>query len=539
VLTYHNDPARDGVNPNEIALTVAKITNTHTNRQFGRLFTTANLDGDVYAQPLFMHNVTINNVANKNAVFIATENDSLYVFDADSTVGSVPTPLWQKPLLVTGETAVPDSALPLGCTNLNPQVGITGTPVIDVSKGVLYVVTKTEKTIDGTFHQWLNARNLNDGAARFGSRIEIVASGFDPLVQNQRGGLALGPNGHVYITWASHCDGGTYHGWVMEYMVNSSNQLQQVHIFDDTPNGSKGGIWQAGGAPALDAAGNLFLATGNGTFDAPLSPPAADPGPDYGVTVLKLASSLTVSDAFTPQDVNVLNNPQKDLDLGSGGVVLINTTTPPEITSAGKDQHIYVMKQTQLGGFQGALDSCLTVGSPTCNPNIVQDIYPALAQRCTGTETGNRATPAFFNNMLYIAGSEDGLRAFVLNTSTGTFNATPALVSQHTFCYPGATPSISANGTSNGIVWLLDTTKYGNPPSKTAGPTVLYAYDASATSQSLAATYSSSSSASDQAPNAVKFVAPTVANGKVFVVGEGTVSGSGSLALYGLCPCAP
>ena len=534
VLTYHNDSARDGVNPNETILNVANINNT-SSRSFGRLFTTTNVDGQVYAQPLFMHNVTINSVANKDAVFVATENDSVYVFDADSTVGSNPTPLWHTSLLVTNEAAVPDSALPGKCKNITPQVGVTGTPVIDASKGVLYVVSKLQQTVNGstTYHQWLNAVNLNDGHARFGGRVEITATNFNPLVQNQRAGLALGPNGHIYISWASHCDseptGGFYHGWVMEYMVNSSNMLQRVNVFNDTAgsSGRDGGIWQAGGAPAIDGGGNLFLATGNGTFDVPPAPyPARDLGPDYGVSVLKLSSSLAVLDAFTPQDEHFINLKSNDLDLGSGGVVLINTTSPPEITSAGKDQHIYVMNQTNLGGFAGVNDNCLTM---VCNTNIIQDMYPALLQSgCTGTELGNRATPAFFNNVLYSAGSEDSLRAFTLNTSTGAFNTTPAMTSQHVFCYPGASPSVSASGTSNGIVWVLDTTAFGHP-----GPAVLLAYDATASGTGVAATYASSTNTSDQAPNAVKFAPPTVANGKVFV------SGSGALAVYGLCPCAP
>jgi hypothetical protein len=535
VLTYHNNNMRDGVNPNELILTPSNIVNTKTRRQFGRLFTTVNLDGEIYAQPLFMYNVTINGVAHRNAVFVATEGDSVYAFDAASETGSTPDPLWQKLLLHQDEVPVPDSDLPRACTNINPRVGVTGTPVMDVSKGVLYLVSKTKNTKDGSFHQWLNAVNVANGLPRYGGRVEITSPGFDPLAQNQRAGLALGPNGHVYIAWASHCDGGSYHGWVMEYMVNSMNALQQVNVFNETPQGSAGGIWQAGGAPALDASGNLFLSTGNGTFDAPAIVPGQDPGPDYGSSVLKLSSALAVGDAFTPQDEKVINNKQNDLDLGSGGVVLINTTNPPELVAAGKDQHIYVMNQTNLGGFEGYNDDCISM---RCNANILQDLPNVLQRLCPGGDPGNWATPAFFDNKLYVVGSEDKLRAFSLNTATGKFEETPVLVSGRTFCYPGATPSISANGTSYGIVWVLDSTKYGNPPTKTAGPAVLYAYDAEATGMNASALFASNRNVSDQAPNAVKFVPPTIGNGKVFVAGGGSTSGTGTLAVYGLCPCA-
>ena len=534
VLTYHNDGNRDGVNPNEAILSPSNIVNSKCCRQFGRLFTTADLDGEIYAQPLFMHNLTINGVS-RNAVFVATEGDSVYAFDANSAVGRIPRPLWQRLLLHQDEVPVPDSDLPRACTNINPRVGITGTPVIDATKGVLYVVSKTKNTKDGSFHQWLNAVNVANGLPSYGDRVEITSPGFDPLTQNQRAGLALGPNGHIYIAWASHCDGGNYHGWVMEYMVNSMNELQQVNVFNETPQGSAGGIWQGGGAPALDASGNLFLATGNGTFDAPAIVPGPDPGPDYGSSVLKLSSALAVRDAFTPQDENVINNKQDDLDLGSGGVVLINTTNPPELVAAGKDQHIYVMNQTDLGGFEGYEDGCLSM---RCNANILQDIPNALQRLCAAVFPGNWATPAFLNGNLYVVGSEDKLRAFSLNAATGEFDETPVLISRHTFCYPGSTPSISANGQSYGIVWVLDNARYGNPPTKSPGPAVLYAYDAEATGTNASAVFVSSSNVHDQAPNAVKFVPPTIGNGKVFVAGEGTTSGTGALAVYGLCPCA-
>jgi hypothetical protein len=335
---------------------------------------------------------------------------------------------------------------------------------------------------------------------------------FDALHEHQRCALAL-VNGIVYVSWASHEDADPYHGWVMSFSASSLTLLSK---FNDSPNGFRGGIWMAGGAPAADSSNNLYLITGNGDFDGTN---------DFGDSVLKLSSSLALLDSFTPSSESQLNS--NDLDLGSGGaVVLIDLPLAPAnrqhlLVGGGKgvtfNGELYTLDRTNLGQF---------------NPNDsgARQIFPVGG--------GIFATPAFWQNTLYIAGTGTNLQAYSLNPSTGMFTTTPTSQSPLSYGFPGATPSVSSAGTTagTGIVWAIDSNAYCTPQSTSCGPAILHAYDATNLATEL---WNSSQSLSDKAGNAVKFVVPTIANGKVYIGTRGSAStngGVGELDVYGLKP---
>ena len=345
VLTWHNDNSRTGQNLRETILTPANVNST----QFGKKFTRP-LDGQTFAQPLYVPNVSIPGQGTHNVVYVATENDSVYAFDADGT----PTrPLWQRDFTnsAQGITAVPCADIP-ACP-VGPVAGITGTPVIGSASKTLYVVAFTKE--NGSYFQRLHALDITTGAEKFGGPVVIQASvqgtgagsvggtiAFDPLIQNQRPALLLA-KGVVYIGWASFGDRDNYHGWVLGYAAST---LQQVAVFNDTPNGSQGGIWQGGGGLAAGPCGNIFLQTGNGTFDA-----NTIGGVDYGDSFLKLSATggLSVLDYFTPDNQATLDS--LDLDLGSGAGLIPPKQSgafPNEIISAGKQGIIYVVNRDHM-----------------------------------------------------------------------------------------------------------------------------------------------------------------------------------------------
>ena len=548
VLTYHNDNARTGQNLGETTLTHANVNPT----QFGRLFSYP-IDGYAYAQPLYMSNLMVPGQGTRNVVFVATQHDSVYAFDAD---GNAPGLLWKASFIdpAAQVTTVPQPDV-LNA-DIVPEIGITGTPVIDSSTGTLYVVARTKETASGQPHyvQRLHALSVTTGAEKFGgpvligdtlttllnppletytnvTPISVPGTGdgsqngvveFNALRQNQRPGLVLS-GGVVYVAWASHGDTRPYHGWVVGF---NATTLQVVSIFNDTPNGRFGGIWMSGGAPAVDdSSGNMFFSTGNGTFAiTPTdtcgqwqtadghSPPC---NPAYGDSVLKLstATQLSVSGFFTA--FNQVDLEASDQDLGSGGVLLLPDQAgahPHLMVVGGKGSgKVYLIDRDSLGGFNPSSD------------NVVQVLPP-------GTVVGGSFdTPAYFNTgtqqLIYYLGLDDVLKAFEL--SNGQLSTPPFSQAASAFHFPGATPSISANGKSDGIVWALNVNAlFGG------GPAVLFAYDAT-TSPSLTQLYATNQTGQrDQLDVGVKFIVPTVANGKAYV---GTQT---SLEVLGLFPAA-
>ena len=520
MTTYHNSLSRDGVNAQEFALTTSNVAAA----SFAKLFS-CTVDAAVYAQPLWVGNLAIG-AGTHNVIFVATSRNTVYAFDADTTPC---TAYWNKSLLPAGETWV--SFNDVGTGDLEPEIGIVGTPVIDLPSKTLYVVSKSENSGSHcvpsfSCHQRLHALSLVDGGEKFGGPVDITSaitvpgtgdgsSGgnvpFETLRENQRPGLAL-VNGAVYVAWASHGDNNPYHGWVLSF---GASNLSLLNKFNDSPNGNRGGIWMAGGAPAADSSNNLYLITGNGDYDGTN---------DFGDSILKLSSTLTRLDSFTPSIENQLN--AADLDLGSGGAVVLIDLPPP---APADHQHLLIGggKGASFTGQLYSLDRT-NLGQFNANDLGARQIFPVGG--------GIFATPAFWQNTLYIAGTGTKLQAYSLNPATGMFSTTPASQSASTYGFPGATPSLSSSGTTNGIIWALDNSQYCTEQSPGCGPAVLHAYNATNLATEL---WNSSQVAADKAGNAVKFTVPTVANGKVYVGTRGTDTtngGTGELDIYGLKP---
>jgi hypothetical protein len=501
VTTFHNDNARTGQNLAETILTPVNVNFS----QFGKLFSVA-VDGYVYAQPLYLSNVAING-GSHNVVYVATEHDSLYAIDADN--GTI---YWQVSLIPAGGSTV-DSTADAACADLTPEIGITGTPVIDPTTKTIYLVTRTKET--GVFVQRLHALDVVTHAEKFGGPkvISATASGsgdgssggkipFDPLREHQRPALVL-QSGHVVIGWASHCDIGPYHGWVMSY---NAATLAQEAVFNTTPNGGLGGIWMAGSGIASDSSSNFYLSTGNGAWDGTKN---------FGDSMVRLAApsggSFAVSDYFTPYNQSSLSS--ADEDVGAGGVLLVPTLSsgshPNLLIEGGKEGKIYVLDRSNLGHF-----------CPVCTSSDTQ-----IVQELPGAVNGVFSTPAYWNGLVYFWGKRDVLKAFSVNANNDDLlSPSPVAKSSETYGFPGATPSISANGNSNGIVWSLQT-----DASATNGPAILRAHNASNVAQSL---YNSTQAANnrDQLSGAVKFAVPTIANGKVYVGTNGQLSVFGILS---------
>ncbi|HVI07394.1 MAG TPA: pyrrolo-quinoline quinone [Candidatus Binatia bacterium] len=505
VTTYHYDNARVGQNTHETALTTSLVNST----TFGKLFSQP-VDGQIYAQPLVVYNLSIGGKPH-TVVFVATENDSVYAFDGNGNTGTDANPLWHVSFIdaAKGITTVPSSDL--GTIAISPQIGITGTPVIDPNNDTLYVVAATKE--NGVYYQRLHALNVTTGAEQHGSPVVISAKvkgtgsgsfggyiSFDPFRSNQRPALLL-LNGVVYISWASHGLEAKYiyHGWVIGYNETS---LAQAGAFCITANGDQGGVWQSGNGLAADSLGNIFFISGNGTFDANKG------GPDYGMSYVKLASSsMSVIDYFTP--FNQATESAGDKDLGSGGMLLIpyqsSTTNHYLAVGAGKDGNMYLVNRNDMGKFNSK-----------GNSQIVEEIPLAFGGHSV------YSSPAFWNSNLYYWATQDYLRIFQLNN--GLIGTTPIATSAFTLASPGATPVISSNGTTNGIVWALDSSGSNITP---PAPAVLHALDA----QTAAELYNSTQAGTrDTAGNAVRFTLPVVANGKVYL---GTAN---ELDVYGLLP---
>lgn len=507
VLTYHNDIQRDGLNSHETLLTPKNVNSN----SFGLLFTLP-VDGQIYAQPLVMSGVAIPGQGIHNVVYVCTQNNSVYAFDA-ANPGA---PLWHVnlgPAVPNGDT---------GTSDINPQIGITGTPVIGPAlKGILagtatlYVVAKTVTTNNGNnvYTQTLYAMDVTTGGIKASKVVTGIVNGtgdgtngsgqvpFNPLIQNQRPGLlylaanSVVPVNTVYIGWASHGDNGPYHGWLMGF---NATTLQQTQILNTTPNGktdpsgyplAAGGIWQGGAALASDG-GNIYCATGNGRFN-----PSAG---SYGDSIVRVKlTDFSIGDYFTPSDQQTLDD--YDEDLGSGGVVLL----PPMTTSSGlsedlmvqvgKEGSIYLVNKARLGRYSPSEDY------------VYQELHQVIG--------GIWGMPAYWNNTVYFGQIYGPLAAYSLYQAQFT-STSPSSSGNTYYQYPGPTPAVSSNGNTNGIVWAIQTANWGS-----SGPASLQAYDGTNLSNEL---YDSgSTNGRDNMGPAIKFSVPTVANGFVYA-GTGT-----------------
>ncbi len=492
VYSYRYDDRGTGRNRFE---TILKPQNVNS-RTFGKLFA-APVDGYVYAQPLYIANVAVSGKGTHNVVYVATENNTIFAIDADSG----------KELFHTNlGPAVPKTQLV--CPDMGPQIGITGTPVIDPVTQTLYVAAKTFENGHHLFS--LHALDIASGQEKSGSPIRIAAtvprtgtsdhdatSVFDPTPQLQRPGLVL-TNGQLIVAFGSFCDQGNFHGWVFRYDAAS---LAMTGVFLTTPNGTHGGIWQAGGTPVVDPQGFLYFITGDGEFDV------YDGGADYGDTILKLRFSpgdpLAPMDYFSPFDQNEMN--VENLDLGASGPLVLPDQPglyPHLLLGAAKTSSLYLLNRDNMGHFQSS-----------SNNQIVQYIPRA-------TQTKIHVSPAYWRNAtsewVYVSGVEGPLMAFSL--SQGRLSSTSVAQTSTIFGYPGATPVISSNGDSDGILWALE--NYTG---------VLHAYSAADLSHEL---YNGKQAPGgrDAAEHGVQFYTPMVANGKVYF---GT---RGHVYAYGLLP---
>ena len=442
VTTFHNDNARTGANIHESILAPANVNSS----SFGKKYSFP-VDGQVYAQPLYVPGLTING-GTHNVVFVATEHDSVYAFDAD---GKQSAPFWHSSFInpSAGITPAISSAGPEG---VSPEIGVTGTPVIDLTTGTLYAVAMTNENGNNKFR--LHALDITTGAERPNSpaliQPSVQGSGADSVNGTvtinsgclQRTGLAL--SGNTVVSAFGSCS----HGWVVG---NDKTSLAQTAVFNPTPNGKGAGIWMGGGAPAIDSNGFMYLITG---ADAD-STPGGGSNPDYNNTFLEFNPSMSLVDFFTPSNNATLI--ANDADLGSGGPIIMPDNSsfhPREMIGAGKDGRIFVIDRDALGGFN--------------NPDrAIQEI-----QAGNSPSDNFFDTPAFWNGNVYFHAEQGVLQQF--SWSNGTLSSSPASSGSTIFGIHGATPAISANGTNNAILWEL---QVDQAPNK--GPAILHAYDAS------------------------------------------------------------
>jgi hypothetical protein len=489
VLTHHNDVARTGQNLSETILTPANV-NTNS---FGKLFI-QKVDGSIVGQPLYVPNVQFSNGTIHNAVYVTTQHDSVYAFDADNDLGANAGPLWT----VNYPKSIPDDASHYGCgTPGYTEIGIMGTPVIDPASKTLYLVSKTLES--GQYYFRLHALDLASGAEKFNGPVEIVATvqtsmgpiDFNAAVQLQRPALLL-LNGSLYIGFGSNgCDVYDYHGWLLAYSVST---LKQLGVFITTPQGSNGAIWGSGGGPAADSEGFVYVSTANGTFDYGMG------GTDFGDSFVKLNNTqngFTVEDFFTPYNQAYLAG--NDMDLGSGGLMILPDQSGShvhELVGGGKEGTLYLADRDNLGQFN-SVEDMVVQEFPTITPSI-------------------KTVPAYWNGNVYLSGQKDYVKMFSLNG--GTMSSQPVQQTSVLFNDRGPSISISANGTRDGILWAM---LHGTP--------ILYAFDATNLSNELYDT-TQALKLRDKIPSTSRFVVPTVVNGKVFV------GGLHQLNVFGILP---
>jgi hypothetical protein len=496
ILTSQYDNARSGANLNEKILTPQNVNS----KQFGKLGA-FKVDGPVYAQPLFLSGVDVPGKGTHDILYIATEHDIVYAFDI--TRPGDP-PLWQVSLLGRDES-VP-SQDDVQCGFISPEVGITSTPVIDLQSGTLYVLARTRirhAMGSNEFFQRLHALAVTTGVEKFGGPKLITANvpgkgrdskngqvSFDPLKENPRAALTLA-NNTVYLTWASSCDVDPYHGWVMAY---DAQTLAQKSVLNVNPDGSEAGIWLADTGPAADSEGNLYVPTGNGTFNA------GSGGRDYGDSVLKLeGSTLAIRDYFTPHNQDRISD--ADSDVGSSGPTLLPDQPGPHrhlLLQPTKDSTIYVIDRDNMGKYHRDKDS------------LVQTV------RLGG---GGYGAIAYWNGHAFFAASDDHLIDYAIKGGQLVVNAS----SNMEFENPGATPTVSADGNKNAIVWAITTKVWNGADTK---PAVLYAFDATKLGAPIYT--SEQNSQRDRAAFATRFVIPIVINGRVYFAARGEVE------VYGL-----
>ena len=499
VVSYRNDAARTGQNLTESILTLANVNPVRFGLQ--RFLAT---DGKVDAEPLYLSGLSVQG-AMHDVVFVATENDSVYAFDAVS--GAV---LWQVSVLGAGETA--SGLPPSGCDQVTPTIGITATPVIDRSagaNGIIYLVAMSWATASSTYHQRLHALDVSTGAEALSGPVDISATypmlggtiTFDPVQYEERAALLLS-HGVIYTSWTSHCDVRPYYGWVIAY---SQSTLARTAVFNAAPNSGGAGpaIWMSGGGPAADSTGNVYLLTANGAFETALDSNGFPNLGDYGNSFLKLSTAggaLTVADYFAMY--NEVSESNADQDLGSGGILLLPDLTDSGgavrhlAVGAGKDGNLYVVSRDSLGKFNSSRN------------NIWQQLSGVLGG-------GIFSTPAYFNGAVDYGPVGAALMAFTVKNAQLSSAATST--TSTTFGYPGTSPAVSANGASDGIVWAHENSV----------PAVLHAYDAGNLGHEL---YNSAQAAGgrDQFGAGNKFITPMIADGRVFV---GT---QGGVAVFGL-----
>jgi hypothetical protein len=487
VITSQYDNLRSGATLHETVLTPQNVNAA----QFGRLGA-FKVDGPVYAQPLYPPGVEVPGKGKHNVLFVATEHDSVYAFDAERPNSE---PLWHVSFVDGKRNTYPLTSRDTGCPFIQPEIGITSTPAIDLQSGTLYVLARSKLNPtfgDEQYFQQLHALAITTGVEKFGGPKEISASvtgkgdgakngqvSFSPLRENPRAALTLS-KGVLYLSWGSSCDLDPYHGWVMAY---DPQTLAQKGALNLTPDGGQGGIWASDTGPGADEAGNVYVTTGNGTFDA------AGGGRDYGDSVVKIAagnSGIEIRDYFTPYDQARIS--EADADLGSSGPTLLPEQPRPHrhlLLQPGKSGQLYVIDRDQMGQFHREGD--------------------AIIQRLNMGHGGYGAM-AYWNHHVYFAGSDDFLRDYVIEKGKLTLNT----YSRMKFDNPGATPSISANGDKNAIVWAVATRRWDGGDR----PAVLYAFDANKIDQPI---YSSEqNSKRDRGALATRFVIPLVVGGRVY-----------------------
>lgn len=483
VTTYHNDNYRSGVNSQESKLTPSNVNVV----SFGKRAVVP-VEGAIFAQPLFLSAITTGDGKSHDLVIVATEHDQVYAIDANTQAI-----VWHKDFLSADGTVttLQVSDLPYNCDAIKPEVGITGTPVIDTVTSTIYLVVRTKETQSGTpvFYQRLHALDLLTGNDKL-TPTEITPppdpngqfgqATFDPWLNNQRSALLL-VNGQVYVSWASHCDIGTYEGWVMAFDA-STNQF--INAWTPSPAGTMGGIWMSGSGPASDSSGDVFLAVGNGLSDAMTG------GGNYGDSVVRLHnanSQISAIDYFTPFDWQNLFD--EDLDLGSDGPAFIDDTQNAHqhlMVVADKDAKIYLLDRDNMGHWHQSDDG-------------------EIVQAFQSDGRYSFSTPAVWNNTIYFGFMGGSVEAFTFNPQSAQMSTTPASRTTMGFNYPGVTPSISSSGASNGILWAI----------QNGGNMTLYAFDATDLSKEL---YDSEMSPTrDRTGGSITFCVPTVANGQVFV----------------------
>jgi uncharacterized protein (TIGR03437 family) len=484
VVTYHNDNARTGLSPNETLLAPANVKAG----LFGKRYFLP-VDGAVYAQPLYLPRVKIAGKGFRNVLYIATSHDSLYAFDADDESASGSTPLWQVSFLEASLGATTVSQTDVGCTVI-PELGITGTPVIDPISGTIYLITVTKES-GNQFVYRLHSLDVTSGVEWPGSPVEIQASGFVPLAQKQRAALLLS-GGFIYSPWSGHCDHGTYHGYILAHDAMS---LNQVAAFNSTPADSGASFWNGGAGPSADADGNIYVVSANADADGNQAAARLD----ESVLRLTPAPQLSLDELFTP--FNRLQMDEADQDLGSSGALLlpddIGTTAHPHLLFvSGKEGRMYLLDRDVLGGAQVGTDSAALASLPVLNSE----------------QTFGMA--AYFNGSIYIGPKDSPILAFKVGGAS--LASSPWAQTPDTHGYPGATPSISSNGTQNGIVWVVASDNAGK----------LQAYDAS----NLNLLFDSNAQPADVLPSNTEFSVPSIADGKVYAGGTTGVAVYGELA---------